>query len=67
VATVDADGGGVAPVAVGTCNIQVRDATYGVFETVNGFYAVSPTIEIVDPIAVLPVDQESGGLRHPRL
>jgi len=36
VATVDADGGGVAPVAVGTCNIQVRDATYGVFETVNG-------------------------------
>ncbi|RZB30244.1 MAG: hypothetical protein SRB1_02524 [Desulfobacteraceae bacterium Eth-SRB1] len=54
VATVDADGGGVTPVAVGTCNIQVRDATYGVFGTENGFYAVSPQIEIVDPISVTP-------------
>lgn len=54
VANVDADGGGVTPVAVGTCQIQVRDATYGDFATENGFYAVSPQIEIVEPITVDP-------------
>ncbi|MEA3417724.1 MAG: CFI-box-CTERM domain-containing protein [Thermodesulfobacteriota bacterium] len=54
VATVDADGGGVTPEAKGACNIQVRDATHGVFATENGFYAVTPTIEIVDPITVTP-------------
>ena len=54
VATVNADTGAITPVAVGNFTVQVRDATYGVFETVNGFYAVSPQIEIVDPITVLP-------------
>jgi len=54
VATVNADTGAVTPVAVGTCQIQVRDATYGVFGTENGFYAISQQIEIVNPITVSP-------------
>jgi len=54
VATVDAVSGDITPVATGTFTVQVRDATYGIFETVNGFYAVSLQIEIVDPITITP-------------
>ena len=52
VATVDASTGAITPVAVGTFTVQVRDDTYGVFGTENGFHAVSPVIEIVNPIVI---------------
>ncbi len=52
VAAIDADGGGITPAAVGTCNIKVRDVIYGDFTTENGFFAESPAIEIVNPIVI---------------
>lgn len=51
VATVAADGT-VTAVGVGTCTIEVRDATYGAFGTDNGFRAVTPTIQVVAPVVV---------------
>jgi hypothetical protein len=51
VATVDATGK-ITPVAVGTCTMQVRDVTFGVFGTANGFLAQTPQIEIINPIVI---------------
>ena len=52
VATIEASTGAITPVAAGTFTAQVRDDTYGVFGTENGFHAVSPVIEIVNPIVI---------------
>jgi hypothetical protein len=52
VATVNATTGAIAPVAAGTLTVQARDATYGDFAVNNGFLAVTPNIQIVNPIAI---------------
>jgi hypothetical protein len=51
VATVAADGT-ITAAGPGTCTIEVRDTTYGVFGTDNGFRALTPTIEVIAPIQV---------------
>lgn len=51
-ATINTDTGVITPVAAGTFTVQIRDASYGVFGTTNGFHAVTSTIEIVNPIVI---------------
>jgi len=50
-ATVDADGH-LTPVAVGMLTVEVRDDTFGVFATPNGFLAETADIEIINPIVI---------------